>query len=461
MLLIVICMINIPVVLAWPVYLHFGTGETQGVKVKGKEYRITLEQIEYITVPNNRKPASIGARTLQEAKVTLSVNGETITLTQRPYQLPVDFMGLRLYVENTRDWVKKAGKFQAVKHFPKDAKIALTATGEPWGPDTMRFPVLEYRWRSSNYNNTWSSLVPGKNVYYHRGEDFGLAPDRYHIQAILDGVVQATPLPDGDGASNEIIVKHSDDFSYRVSHVNTGTVKENILKGKSVKTGQLLAQGGRTYKGKEKMNNPHLHINFIYRGEAVSTYPYLVEAYMREYPDNVLAVAGGIQYASEGKEVNLDASRSVVREGHSIQQYIWELPNGKTLKGEKQKIVFDKAGSYPVTLRIQTDAGDEDTDNLQVYVLNEKREFNDFLGYFYTNPMRLRVKEEFTLWRPWRKGWANKPLSVDFGDGTKLKKAGLVTHHVYKKPGIYTITLTARKPSERPATVKLKVMVDK
>src|SRR5690606_6456473 len=203
-------------------------------------------------------------------------------LLQRPYEMPVVFKGLRLYVENTREWVKKAGKFQAIEYFPKEAKIAICQEGKPWGPEDMHFPLLKYRWRSSMYNNTWSSLVPGRSVYYHHGEDYGLMYDKFDIQAPLGGVVTTSPFPHGDGQSNGLIVAYDDDFSYRISHMNTATVRSTAAKGETVQRGQVLAQSGRTFQGAEKMGNPHLHVNFVYKGEDVSTYPYLVEAYLRD-----------------------------------------------------------------------------------------------------------------------------------------------------------------------------------
>src|SRR5690606_17774660 len=118
----------------------------QDVVVAGKTYQIKLHKVSYTTEPNNRIPAAIGAQTFKEAQVVVSVNGATVTLLQRPYEMPIVFKGLRLYVENTREWVKKAGKFQAIDYFPKEVKLAICQEGKSWGPETMRFPLLKYRW---------------------------------------------------------------------------------------------------------------------------------------------------------------------------------------------------------------------------------------------------------------------------------------------------------------------------
>lgn len=443
---------------AWPVYVHLDVGETQEVLLRGEMYQIKLHEISYVREPNNRKPAPIGSETLIETRVLISVDGEETTLIQRPYQMPVVFKGLRLYVENTLDWVKKAGKFSAIEHFPKTAKLAVVREGESWGPNDMHFPLLNYRWRSSMYNNTWNSLVPGTSVYYHHGEDYGLMYDKFDIQAPLPGVVIESPLPHGDGKSNGVIVAYDENFSYRISHMNTGTIQPSVTAGATIKSGQILAKSGRTFQGAEKMGNPHLHINFIYQDEVVSTYPFLVEAYLRDYPDNILAVAGGYATMMAGEEIELDATRTVVREGYKIAEYAWELPDGSIVKEAKTKVRFDNPGNYTVALHVKSDKGDEDKDYLKIYVYNQQKENNDYLGMFYHFPVRdIQAGEEVTIWRT---SGFKKPATIDFGDGSRPVQAKVKTSHVYKKPGIYTVTFSGINPSERPTMEKIKIVVD-
>lgn len=443
---------------AWPTYLHLKIGESQTIKIKNKTYLIELIGVEYISEPNNRKPPAIGSQTFKEARVTLSVNGAKTVLVQRAYQPPVEFKGLKLYVENTRKWTTDAGAFQKITDFPKDAKIALCAAEESWGPPAMRFPIRDYRWRTSLYNNTWSSLVPGGAVYYHHGEDYGAVPDQYHVQALLDGEVAATPLPNGDGQSNEIVVNVTPQFSYRLSHMNTSHVRPEVQLGARVEKGQLLAKTGATYQGEPKQNNPHLHVNFVYDGEAVSTYPYMVEAYLNEYPENILAVAGGYNYVIAGDSLELDASRSIARKGHKISSYTWKLHDGRTTKGAKTTLTYDKPGTYTEELIIKSPSGEEDRDYLQVYVFNTEKQPNDFLGYFYPMKVRdLKVGDEVILWCINK---VKEPVLVDFGDGSAAIKAGMLTKHVYKKPGFYTVTFKSSNPSERPATAKMKLIVN-
>lgn len=444
--------------MAWPVYVHLDIGESQQITIAGKIHQIKVHKLEYTKEPNNKVPANIGSETLKEARVTLSVDGDTITLLQRAYQMPVEFNGLRLYVENTREWVEKASKFQAITSFPKTVKVAIGETGKPWGPEQMHFPIVGYRWRSAMYNNTWGSLVPGKGVYYHHGEDYGVVYDTLDVQAILDGEVATSPLPNGDGESNGLIITHGTDFSYRLSHMNIGTIKPELTKGMAVKEQQLLAKTGRTFLGKEKMGNPHLHVNFEYKGEAISTYPYLVEAYFRDYPDNVLAIAGGYNYVMVGDEVELDATRSLARDGYHIKAYSWTLPDGEIIHTPKAKVRMDKPGTYALTLDVVTDKGDQDRDFLQVCVYDEQKQNNDYLGYFYHLPVRgTKAGDRVTIWRAY---YGKTPIEIDFGDGSKRVKAGLKTPHIYKKPGIYTVTVTNQNSSERPTTEKMKIVVE-
>src|SRR5690606_41110612 len=178
----------------------------------------------YRTARKYRSPGATGAETVREGRVLGYEHGAVVSQQKPAYEMPVVFKGLRLYVENTREWVKKAGKFQAIEYFPKEAKIAICQEGKPWGPEDMHFPLLKYRWRSSMYNNTWGSLVPGRSVYYHHGEDYGLMYDKFDIQAPLGGVVTTSPFPHGDGQSNGLIVAYDDDFMYRISHMNRAKV---------------------------------------------------------------------------------------------------------------------------------------------------------------------------------------------------------------------------------------------
>ncbi len=87
-----------------------------------------------------------------------------------PFQMPASAEGLRIYVENTRQWAQQA-EFEAIENFTKDARFSVCAANESWGPTTLRFPIEHYRLRSAPYNNTWSSLVPYNQLYYHRGEE--------------------------------------------------------------------------------------------------------------------------------------------------------------------------------------------------------------------------------------------------------------------------------------------------
>src|SRR3546814_16843238 len=89
----------------------------------------------------------------------------------------------------------------------KDVRLSICLEGESWGPESLKFPILDYRWRASAYNNTWSSLVPYNKLYYHRGEDYGAIPDKLDIIAPLDGEIMDTPLPDGDIASHALFLR--------------------------------------------------------------------------------------------------------------------------------------------------------------------------------------------------------------------------------------------------------------
>jgi PKD repeat protein len=185
----------------------------------------------------------------------------------------------------------------------------------------------------------------------------------------------------------------------------------------------------------------------------------MIEAYLNDYPENILAVAGGYQHLMAGDSLLLDASRSIARKGHRIASYTWKLHNGRVVKGATTKLHYDKPGTYTEELIIKSASGEEDRDYIQVYVFNTQKEPNDFLGYFYPMKTRgIKAGEEVVLWSITK---TKKPVLVDFGDGSPAVKAGMLTKHTYKKAGFYTVTFRSSGSSERPATAKMKIIVNK
>ncbi|MFD2162227.1 PKD domain-containing protein [Paradesertivirga mongoliensis] len=447
----------------WPQYIDLNIGETESFswKINNSErsYKITLINIEYIWETNLWVPERFANKSLKEAKVTLKVNGKRVVIPQRAYQMPIGFNGLRIYIENTRVWAKKAD-FAAIENFTKDVRIAVCNQDESWGSKDMRFPIAEYRWRSSPYNNSWSSLVPYNKLYYHRGEDYGVIPDKLDIRAPLKGKVIATPLPNGDRQSNAVIVKSSEDFSYRISHLNIEFVKPEVVLGAGINRAQILGKTGSTYNGaRNQIYDPHMHINFMYKGQAVSPFPYMIEAYLRDYPDTVLAIAGGYANTLPKQEVTLDATRSIVRKGYTISSFTWILHDGRIINKPKIRTQYTKPGLYTEELIVKTKDGAEDRDYVQVRVYDKKNPMKITYGWAYHFPVRdIKAGTKVLIFN---KLYNTKgPVTIDFGDRSGVEKIEEQIDHIYKYPGIYTVTLTTLGLQNDQVTIKMKVVVE-
>jgi len=93
------------------------------------------------------------------ADVLLEIEGEPVNILHRPYQMPITVHGLRLYVECIKEWNDEAD-YGGLNDVQKAVRLSVCGENETWGQSSFVFPIKDYRWRSSVYNNTWSALVP-------------------------------------------------------------------------------------------------------------------------------------------------------------------------------------------------------------------------------------------------------------------------------------------------------------
>lgn len=446
----------------WPIVFKLNIGDSCKVKrvVGGK----TIERaVKLISVSEHWEPDywiedNQSQRTICKADVVVEVSGIRATLTARPYQMPVIVNGLKLYVETTRRW--KSSRSAGIRRMDADVSLSAVAENESWGPTDMVFPIRNYRWRSSTYNNTWASLVPYNRLYYHRGDDFGAIPDRLPVVASMEGKVIRSPLPDGDGRSNGLTIKSASGMTLRFAHMNIETIDPTLTAGTQVQAGRVLGKTGMTWAGrKSQSSDPHLHMGFRYDKTVISTYPFLVEAYLRMYDDRVLAVAGGYQFATPGQTIELDGSRSVPRQGRKITTYQWRLHNDKVIKEPKVQVSYRKPGLYSEELVVRTNDGSEDRDFVQVRVYDPNRGRHVSKGWFYHTPVRgIRPGTKVLFWN--RLYVTRGRVAIDFGDGTPPETIDKEIYHTYNKPGIYTVTLRATNPTAEPAVLKMRVVVE-
>ncbi|MCZ7634765.1 MAG: M23 family metallopeptidase [Verrucomicrobia bacterium] len=302
-----------------PRVFELDIGQAKEIRVPGPggEVRrgVRLLQVEESRWPNWHLAEAPGHAVLRAAEVQVEVGSTRATLWARPFEPPRLVDGLRLYVESTHTWATTP-QLDPLVGMTHHVKMSCVAEGMPWGPPELRFPIARFRWQANTYGNTWGALVPYNKLYYHRGEDFGAIPDELEVVASLGGTVIQSPLPEGDGDSNHLRIRHASGLEFAYYHMNLETIPAGLTEGVVVGTGQRLGRTGMTWDGpRSQVNDPHLHWGVFRDGQPLASYPFALEAYLRDYPDSVLAVAGGYHYAMPGEPVELDASRSVARPG--------------------------------------------------------------------------------------------------------------------------------------------------
>jgi murein DD-endopeptidase MepM/ murein hydrolase activator NlpD len=399
------------------------------------------------------------SRTLRLAEVTVEVSGVRAKLLSRPYQMPVNVNGLRIYVEATRRWAH-AADIERLADVDADVRLSAVAEGETWGPVSFVFPIHDYRWRSSSYFNTWNALVPYNKLYYHRGEDFGAIPDCLPVVSALAGRVARSPLPAGDGESNGLVIETVAGTRVEYYHMNVESMAETAVAGAQVDAGDLLGKTGMTWAGRRSQtHDPHLHFGLRVGETAVSTFPAIVESYFRAYPDHLMPIAGGYHFAEPGQSVLLDGSRSQARPGEEIATYEWRLHDGTCTRNATVQVPFEVPGLYSEELIVRTKSGAEARDYAQVRVYDRRRGRNMVTGWVYHHPVRgITPGQPVTFWN--RLSGTRSDVCVDFGDGTPAATVTESTTHSFRHSGIFTVSFTTSGPDDEVASAQMCVVVE-
>ncbi len=446
-----------------PVVFELDPGQTQQVQVRGPagplERSIRLAAVREFYWPNYHIPDLPQRRVFRSAEVEVEVSGARATLHARPFEMPQTVNGLRLYVETTRGWATEP-QLHPMPEVRGAVRLSCVAAGASWGPSELRFPVGHYRWRANTYGNTWLALVPYNKHYYHRGEDFGAIPDKLEALASLGGVIARSPLPDGDRESNCLQIRCPSGLELDYCHMNIETLLPRHTSGAAVSAGDLLGRTGMTWAGrKSQHSDPHLHWGVSVGGKPLASYPFAAEAYLRDYADPLLAVAGGYHYAIPGETVELDASRSLARPGRRIVRWQWRLHDGRTVEGPRVGVIAHRPGLFSEELRLLADDGSEDRDFAQLRVWNTNSGAAFAAGWFYHWPVRgTRPGAPVLFWN--RLSGVKAPVEIDFGDDSVPARIGQEITHAYGKAGIYTAALRSRGPADEPVEVRMRVVID-
>ncbi len=445
----------------YPRVFELNVGEQYVVRLKYKGKSVS-RSIKLISIKPYFEPYPLFKKgppeVYSKVEVEVEVSGRRILLLHRPYQMPVTFNGLRLYVEAVRDWALSAD-IQVLNNIQRQVRLSVCADGEPWGPP-MIFPIKNYRWKAGVYQNTWSALVPYNLRYYHRGEDYGAIPGRLEVVSPFGGKVTASPLPSGDGKSNAVCIQNKSGIVFRVAHMDIETIREHCKVGNFIKSGSILAKTGMTWDGrKAQVNDSHCHTELQYNGTQLASYPYLMEAYLKSYPDKIIAVAGGYQYTVAGDQLVLDATRSIAKEGERIKSYSWKLHTGEIRDAATITVHYDHPGLYTEQLTVKTASGAEDCDFLQVRVFDPVKNKKLAYGWAVYDPVRnIKPGTNVLFWN--RLVNTKGTVLIDFGDGTEAVPVNKEIYHIYKTKGRYVTTLSSNSIFDEPVTIKMEVVVE-
>lgn len=161
-----------------------------------------------------------------------------------------------------------------------------------------------------------------------------------------------------------------------------------------------------------------------------------------------VANAGGDQTVDEDTVVTFDASASY--DDVDIVECEWTFTNSesKTLTGANPIYVFERPGTYIVTLKVSDEARNYDTDTVTITVFDVTKPTANF-GYSTSDLMAsLDASESFDNVGIVEYKW-------DFGDGNS--GTGMVTTHAYSEPGNYNVSLTVKDAAENSDEISISV----
>ena len=438
----------------WPTTVDVDPGETVTAVRDGVEHTFRIlsdgngqPAIAYETMPF--PTTSVDKRVNYAERVRLAVDEQEVELVARPFQYPVIEVGLRLYLDGTKEWIGTDDVYPV--RIPKRIRLRFTAAGESWGPAALRFPVGEYRWHATTYNNTWLGIVPQdvSTTYYHKGEDFGAVPDLLPVLAPESGVVST----EGTGVQTT----SADGTLFWAAHMNAANIA--VTAGQTVAAGQVLGLTGN--RGNSNAD-PHVHYDISWGAEEPGSFPFAADAYLRDYPDAGIPVAGGYQFMYAGETLTLDGGRSLARPGRTITGYRWILHDGTEVDAPTAELTAPTAGSYAEELRVYFDDGREERGFTQVRVFKPNQTGQlPIVGFLYQYPVRgVRPGDEVSIrHHPFASECNTR--TIDFGDGSAVQTVGgaqPTINHTYAAPGLYTVTVRADSPV--PQILKTSVLVE-
>ena len=147
-----------------------------------------------------------------------------------------------------------------------------------------------------------------------------------------------------------------------------------------------------------------------------------------------VAIAGGPYTGSAGQSVAFNASGSIDPNGEALR-YTWNFGDGAIASGASPTHIYDRQGTFPVTLTAVNGSGESASVTTQASIGSTTQQLAAIPGGPYTADAGVPVQFDGSA-----SGGEGLRYSWSFGDGQS--GSGANPQHVYAMPGTYTLTLT-------------------
>jgi murein DD-endopeptidase MepM/ murein hydrolase activator NlpD len=429
-------------------------------------------------------------RAIRRATVKVEINGTPATLTSGTYHLPTTVGDVQIDCPVTKGYYDRHDTFEDSWGLEKDARLRIWAKDSPWmEKGTFAYPVKQRWFASPTQIGNEPSYVDGgdfpskRTIYYHSGNDIGGCEGLIDVVSACDGLVASAggkamaehsdaPFYKPRGDYDYVYVIDAHGWFYRYAHLKS--IDPAVQPGARVKMGQKIG-----VLGKEGSSGGWAHLHFDIKATQPSgkwgiqdAYPFLWEAYQREYKPAIIAVARPHHLVAPGEKVMLDGSRSWCASG-KIAQYQWTFGDGSTTEGSTIQRIYNKPGSYSEILKVTDAAGNVDYDFAIAQVLdrNEKAKLPPTIHATYAPTFGIKAGDEVTFKvrtfradkgdETWNFGDGSEPVKVhSAGSGKEHDPAGYaMTVHRFEKSGRYIVSVEAIGAEGMKAMGRLFVQV--
>lgn len=391
---------------------------------------------------------------VRRADVRVEIDGRPLDLVCGPYVMPTETAGLRIQADITTGWNRKP---------PKRVQFSLWDAADPIVDTTgFVFPIRNFRLFSHGMQAYLEPLHLGRGdgdpaglrSYHDYGFDMAGYEGGEDVVSATDGIV--LKFWPSTGKPCAVVVQDAEDCEW--GYVHLASFAPEIAVGARVNRGQKLGTLGKTGPSG---NFAHLHFSRRAAGRNLNVYPWLVTAYEAAHPKGLLAVARPHHMILTGEKELFDGSNSLAFGGRKIVEWRWVFPDGKTVRSAKAEKAFDRPGVYVATLWVKDNHGAQDVDFCQMKVFSASNPEGAMPHIFMTcTPTENTRSGQPVRFRFWFQGKEGGPMTVDFGDGTRLDDYRSYTEmtHCFQSPGIHIVTASC-EAGGMPITNKLKVVV--